>query len=235
MTYSSVKRLKQFTQVDPEDLSLTQTEIDGLMSSLLGQAKDRIDAYCHRQKHGFDYYQDQTLTLDGKNGDKKMLYLPSPVHSVSQVKENGTTLDLTGYEWKSHGSLIRTGGSGRRDWGVGSNSQPYSGSDPPGLQSRQKSVWREGYNNITVTLTFGYHPHPADPEMGFNTDQYALPRDILKAELKLADHTLQGLLAKRENTTIQTDDMEVSLNAPVSMTEEVKMDLSKHRTRRLIG
>jgi frataxin-like iron-binding protein CyaY len=235
-TYASVDRLQEYTQVEATDLSLTSDEFSRLCEALLGSAKDQIDAYTGRQTWGFDLHDGVTISLDGKNGDRKMLNLPHPVHSVSTVKEGGSTLaEGDEFEWKEHGSLIRTGASGgnRRNYGVGgASSRLGQNSSPPGLQSKQKAVWSAGYNNVEVTLTFGYYPHPDDPTQGWSASDPALPRDILKAELKLADHELQGLLSKRENTTIQTDEFEVDVNTPVSMTKEVQMDLEQYKDRR---
>ena len=233
MTYASLERLKAFTQVDPGDLALSDEEFDDLCQTLLGAAKDQIDAYTGRQRWGFDLHEEETLDLDGKNGDRKMLNLPSPVHEVHSVEEDGTLLtEGDAYEWKPHGSLVRTGTAarGRRSYGTG-GSVSYGSGKPPGLQSKQKAVWSAGYNNVEVTLTFGYHPHPDAPD-SWSSEEWSVPRDVVKAEMKLADHELQGLLAKRESTTVQVDDFTVELQTPISMTEEVKQDLEQHRDRR---
>ena len=232
MTYSSLERVKAYTQVEPTDLNKTEEEFNQLIQTLMGSAKDQIDAFCSRNTWGFDLQEEETLHLDGKNGDRKMLHLPAPVHEVQSVEEDGNTLtEGQDYQWKPHGSLIRTGGGkGRRSYGVGSGRQ-YGSGTPPGLQSKKKSVWSAGYNNVEVTLTFGYHDQPDEPDT-WSIEEYALPRDILKAELKLVDHELQGLLSKRENTTVQTDDFEVQANLPVSMTEEIENILAEHTVKR---
>lgn len=143
MSYSSTEGVKDYVQVGPNDLGLSDsTDSDGdgtsdweeFLQTLQEMAKDRIDQFCQRD---FDHHQGETVILDGKG--KTVLRLPHPVLSVSSVQESQTTLDehdpVTGstgeFQWTEAGTLIRKGGT-----------------------------WPDGYQNVKAVLDYGYTSPP---------------------------------------------------------------------------
>lgn len=227
MAYSILADLKRFTQVEPSDLNISDSDDpqgtgdsswDLLLEDLQAKAKARVDGYCQRD---FELHESETLELDGRG--RTVLNLPNPVHSVSSVSEDGDTLtEGDQYEWKTHGSLIKTGANSPGT--VRTSYREYGSGSPPGL-AREKYQWEDGYNNVSVTLTYGYHPLDSGQTP-------AVPEDVAHAEMLLVDHTLQGMLSKRESTVVQVDEFSVTVNIPVAMNREVREILQPHKDRR---
>ncbi|MFD1515662.1 hypothetical protein [Halomarina rubra] len=99
------------------------------------QAKARIDEFCGRD---FEDHASDTVTLDGGARGKRILYLPSPVRSVSEVRIDGEALAASTYRAKPSGQLIRLGTDG------------------------SEARWPAGYGNIAIDLDWGYQTPPAD-------------------------------------------------------------------------
>lgn len=215
---STVSELKDYIQVQPKDLGLSDTadgDGDGtsdweeFLAQLQDKAKSRIDSYCQRD---FEHHQDEKVTLSGKRGHSKVLRLPHPVLSVSSITIEGNTVDSDSYEWQQGGSLIKTGPDpelGRTHIKSGYGNLPSVGT------TRGKHTWPSGYNNIEVTLDYGYQ---------------SPPEDVVEAEMKLVDHTLVGMAQKREAPIVQTDDFSVTANIPVAMNKEIKEMLRPYRS-----
>lgn len=230
MSYSTLEDLKRFTQVEPNDLSISDSDDpqgtgdsswDLLLEDLQTQAKDRIDSYCFGQapiQGDFLLHESETIHLDGEG--QPVLNLPSPVRSVSTVKVDDETLtEGEDYEFKQFGSLIRTGQSSvRPDY--------YGGGGPPGLESDRQRVWPTGFNNVEVTLSFGWD----DPGGTAPTR----PEDVIQAEMMIVDHTLQGMLSKRESTVVQVDEFSVEVNLPVAFNREVRGMLSTWKNKEVV-
>jgi len=220
--YSSKKRVKQQTQVEGDNLNLTSSEFDDLITTLLKQSRDKIDSYCRRD---FNLHTEETILLDG--GDQQSINLPSPVHTVSEVKEDGNLVDSSDYEWTPYGTLTKTAEESV------SRQYHYSATDPVGT-SLTKKAWSEGTNNIEVTLTYGYYQAPEDPADTYPDERWIIPEDVLGAEVKMVDDALQGLLSRRENTTLQIDDFTVETNLPqVTLTQDQRDMLEEHRVKGL--
>lgn len=230
MSYSTLDDLKRFTQVEPNDLSISDSDDpqgtgdsswDLLLQDLQDKAQDRIDSYCFGQspiQRDFLLHESETIHLDGEG--QPVLNLPAPVRSVSTVKVDDETLtEGEDYEYKRFGSLIRTGQESVRPG-------TYGGGGPPGLESKSQRVWPAGFNNVEVTLSFGWD------DVG-GTDP-TRPEDIIMAEEMIVDHTLQGMLSKRESTVVQVDEMSVTVNIPVAFNREIKEILAPYKSKGVI-
>ena len=220
--YSSTQRVKQQTQVEGDNLNLSTEDFDDLITTLLRQSRDKIDSYCRRD---FNLHESETIELDGKG--EQSINLPDPVHTVTEVKEDGTVVDPDDYEFKPYGTLTKTA-----EESVGRHYH-YSATDPVGTSLTDKA-WSKGTNNIEVTLTYGYYQAPKDPTGSYPDERWIIPEDVLAAEVRMVDDALQGLLSRRENTTLQIDDFTVETNLPqVTLTQDQKDMLAEHRVKGL--
>lgn len=208
--YSTLEQVKRNIQVGNEELGISDTDTDGdgttqwdeLLKGLQDRARSKIETFCQRD---FAHHQGVTVTLDGKG--KTVIRAPHPIISISSVSVDGQALtEGDDYIFKEGGSLVKTGNA--------SSGSVVGGGTPPGLVTKSKPTWPDGYGNIEVTLTHGYQ----DP-----------PGDVVDAEISLIDHTLVGYVSKREAPVVQTDDFSVSANIPISMNQEIKDQLRSYK------
>lgn len=174
------------------------------LEKIQSRMKSRIDEYCGRD---FEDHAGDTVTLNGGANGKRILDLVDeagePVRSVSEVRVDGEVVPTDKYV-VDDGQLIRT--------------------EPPqvdavdalarGTEVSGRPEWETGYGNIAVDLDWGYQSPPAD---------------VVEAELKLVAHTVTGLNQLREGMIVQQDDVDVSVQLPEAMTQEVKELLRHHR------
>lgn len=205
--YASRERVGAYLQVEASDLAVDdqttdadgKTDWDYLIEALQAKAKAQIDAFCHRD---FEPYTAATITLNGGH-HSRVLRLPNPVRAVTEVREAGTALEESAFAWQPDGSLIKLSDS--------SSSRPavYGAGTPVGLHSKRQPVWNPGYGNIEVDLDYGYQEGQA-------------PEPIQQAEIMLVDHSLVGLIQKRESPIVQSDDYQIDANIPISLTDEIR-------------
>lgn len=218
-SYATKEEIKKYTQVDNGDLGVSDSsspsDWDNLLDALLDRASSRVDTITQRD---FAHHQAETLLLDGLG--KRVLKLPHPVISVSTVKEDGTTLTEgrdEDYVWQLGGSLIAMSHPGQqvvRTRTIGSGTPPTGFGPDTTRAGGRKPVWQNDYQNVEVTLDYGY----SSP-----------PEDVVDAVLHLVDHTLVGMVQKRQAPIVQTDNFEVSANIPESLNREVKEMLAPYR------
>lgn len=202
--YADPAEVEDFVQTQPTNFSLGTSGSPSEWREFLEQrqkdAKDRIDAYCDRD---FEDHVGDTVTRDGGDGSKRILSIPSPARSVTEVRVEGDILDADSYVVKESGQLIRDYGS------------PHLFRERRRFSSkRKKPTWLSGYGNIEVDLDWGYQQPPGE---------------IAKAEKMLVDHTVVGLTQKREGMFIEENDISVRINIPIAMNSEIRSILDRHK------
>lgn len=209
--YADPAEVEAYVQTQPTNFSLGTTGSPSEWREFLEQrqidAKNRIDSYCDRD---FEDHTGETVTLDGGDGSKRILSIPSPARNVQAVRVEGSALSSDDYVVKESGQLIREHGapetllrSREQRHGFG-----YS------KCHRYKPTWWCGYGNIEVDLDWGYQQPPLE---------------IAEAEKKIVDHTLVGMTQKREGMFIEENDISVRVNIPVAMNNEIRAMLDRHK------
>lgn len=141
-TYADATTVKNRSGVAADDLGLTSAEFDALISTLNGQASDRIESYCRRD---FEDHPDDVVSIDG-NGRSSIRLPGYPVRSIASVEVGESkprTLDPSTYRVQDNPAM------------PGENS---------GVLERKRAVWPEGWENVTVTYTWGYTNAPDSVE-----------------------------------------------------------------------
>lgn len=148
MTYADSDVVKELSGVSANDLPNVQNDsaLDSLITKLNDRAKSLIDEYCQRD---FDEHTGATTTLDG-NG-KSEISLPRhangdglyyPIIEITDLKQNDSSLSADKYRIKQ---------------------TPNSRGDRnPGIIEKRYGLWPEGWENIEVTLTWGYASPPEE-------------------------------------------------------------------------
>lgn len=148
MTYADADMVKERSGVSANDLNNVQnsSELDNLISRLNDRAQSLIDEYCQRD---FEQHSGETVKVDG-NG-RTELSLPQqaaadglfyPIINLTEVKLNGNALGASDYRIKP---------------------QPNALSDRnAGIIERKHARWPEGWENIEVTLDWGYSSPPPE-------------------------------------------------------------------------
>lgn len=203
LVYAAPAEVERYVQTQPSNLGLATTgspsEWRLFLEARQEDAKARIDSFCDRD---FEDHPGDTVTLDGGDGSKRILRIPSPVQSVTEVRVDGTLLSEGDYVVKDSGQLLR-------DYG-----NPHLFQERRRFSDRRrKPTWLRGISNIDVSLDWGYETPPSE---------------ISEAEKKLVDHTLVGLTQKREGLFIEENDISVSVNIPTAMNSEIRNMLSRH-------
>lgn len=205
--YADPAEVEAYVQTQPTNFSLGTTgspsEWREFLEARQKDAKSRIDSYCDRD---FEDHPADTITLDGGDGSKRILSIPSPARNVQAVRVEGSTLSSDDYHVKESGQLIRDHGAPetlRR-----SREQRF------GTSGHRKPTWWSGYGNIEVDLDWGFQ----EP-----------PHEIAEAEKKIVDHTLVGMTQKREGMFIEENDISVRVNIPVAMNSEIRSMLDRHK------
>jgi hypothetical protein len=146
MSYADSQTVKERSGVSANDLNNVQnsSELDNLISRLNDRAKSLIDEYCQRD---FEEYTGETVKVDG-NG-RSELSLPQyaagdglyyPIISISSVSLNGNALDASDYRIKPQPNALSNRNAG--------------------VIERKNARWPEGWENIEVTLDWGYQSPP---------------------------------------------------------------------------
>jgi hypothetical protein len=152
--YADPTVVKQTTGITPDDLSnvADATELDALLLDLNKRVSEAIERYTDRT---FEDHPNVTDSFDGNdrlNDDGNgVLRLPNtPVRSISEVEVTGTVLDPADYRLAKPGV---------------------------GLIERKNAVFPRGWENVTVTYTWGY----ASPPGGVKRVAEDLIADALRA------------------------------------------------------
>lgn len=199
--YADPDDVLRYVQTDPNNLGQSETDLVAFVQDLQVKAKARIDEYVDRSD--FEDHAGDTVTLNGGPDGQRILELPSPVRSVTEVRVDGDVVPSDEYVVDGD-QLIRTEPPTVDAVDV----LARDGTSPP------RPHWETGYQNIAVDLDWGYQSPPAD---------------VAEAEMKLVNNTLQGLGQMREGLVIQQDDVDVSVSLPEAMTPEIKQMLRAHR------
>jgi len=205
--YAEPSALESYVQQDNDTFSLSDSFDDPtawqqFLEARQVEAKARIDEYTGRD---FEDHAGDTVTLDGGASGKRILDLPEPTRSVSEVRVDGEVVPTDEYVVvAADAQLIRT--------------------EPPEVDAverlaqdtaeKSRPEWETGYQNIQVDLDWGFQSPPAD---------------IAEAETKLVNNTLSGLAQMREGMIVQQDDVDVTVNLPSAMTAEIRGMLKAHR------
>ena len=147
MSYADSATVKELSGIAANDLDNVQNSsaLDTLISKLNDRAKSAIDEYCQRD---FEHHPGETVKVDGSGRTDLSLPRQSagdglyyPILSLTSVKLNGSALDSDGYRIKQ---------------------QPNSKKNRnAGIIERKYARWPKGWENIEVTLDWGY-PNPPD-------------------------------------------------------------------------
>lgn len=199
--YADPDDVLRYVQSEANNLGQSETDLVAFVQDLQAKAKARIDEYVDRSD--FENHPGDTVTLNGGPDGRRILELPSPVRSVTEVRVDGDVVPSDEYVVDGD-QLIRT--------------EPPTADVVDALardeSSPSRPEWEAGYQNIAVDLDWGYQSPPAD---------------VAEAEMKLVNNTIQGLAQMREGLVIQQDDVDVSINFPEAMTPEIKQMLRAHR------
>lgn len=142
-SYGVDARIKRKARVDQDDLKLSQSDFDTLVSKLNEQASDRVDTYCGR-----DFTQHDTSTISVVGNGRPRIPLPIyPIRSITEVKEDDNTVDASDYR-------------------LAGDQGPFAGSRNSGVLVRVGGVWdqpvKTGDRNIEVTADWGFTNPPDD-------------------------------------------------------------------------
>lgn len=220
--YAEPADVEQYIQTQPENFGLDATgsqptEWREFLESVQVLAKQRIDSYCERD---FEEHTDATITRSSGDGTDKLIPIPAPVITLSEVRLDGTPLDANSYTLQS-GYLARSRGPLRTVTG-GINDQYEYGYDHARFDGFDvdRGAWPVGDDNVEIDLDYGY----AQP-----------PTDIPEAEIKLVDHTLVGMSQKREGMVVQAGDVSAQINLPITMTTEIRRMLDRHTSMEMFS
>lgn len=206
-TYADPTIIKETSGVSPSDLPLEpgdgeseEERFDALLSELNERASSLIDGFCQRD---FALHENETVVLDGnrrrtirlsqanpaEGSDSGPFY---PVVSINRIELGGSELNSDQYRVNRNAS--------------GSNS---------GILERRAGRWPSGWENIEVTLDWGFEEPPGEI------------RSVAE------DLVTDALLSAKQNETysgansISMDGFSVSF--PERVPEEYEERLKKHR------
>lgn len=203
--YAKPADMEEYVQTDANQFSLSTSGSPSdwrtFLEKIQVRMKERIDEYTGRD---FEDHPNDTVTLNGGATSKRILELPEPTRSVSEVRVDGDVVASDEYVVDEN-QLIRVDPS---------TADVVSELAQRGSVNEGRPEWDTGYGNIAVDLDWGFT---------------APPSDIVEAELKLVAHTVAGLAQLREGMVVQQDDIDVAVQLPEAMTPEIKELLSHHR------
>lgn len=213
--YAEPAVMEAYVQTDANQFSLSTTgtpsEWRQFLEGIQTRMKARIDEFCNRD---FEDHAGDTITFDGGAEGKRLLYLPTPARTVSEVRVDGSALDTDQWAVSQGDQLVRL------DPDADSTSWTAAVERMADDPTDDRPAWPTGYGNIAVDLDWGY----TSP-----------PEDVVEAELKLVAHTVQGLAQMREGMIVQQDDVDVAIQLPKAMTPEIRGLLGEHRARGRMG
>ena len=203
MTYADVQTVKERSGVSANDLNNVQNEtaLDDLISRLNKRAKSLIDEYCQRD---FEEHAGETIKVDG-NG-RTELSLPQqaaadglfyPIINLTDVKLNSNTLDASDYRIKPQPNALSNRNAG--------------------VIERKNARWPEGWENIEVTLDWGYSSPP--------------PEIKSVAESLIVDQLLNAVQDSKSSgaDSISMDGFSVSFSQRMRLNERHKEELDNFR------
>ena len=138
--YAEPAALEAYVQQDADTFGLSDsfddpTDWRTFLEARQVEAKARIDEYVGRD---FEDHPGDTVALDVGPMSTRFLSLPTPVHTVSEVRVDGEALPADQYLVRG-GQIVRVA------------------SEDSDLEH-----WPAGYDNVTVDLDWGYQTPPAD-------------------------------------------------------------------------
>jgi len=203
MTYADSQTVKQLSGVAASDIGNVSntTELDNLISRLNDRAKSLIDEYCQRD---FEEHLGEAVPVDG-NG-RTELSLPQyaagdglyyPIINLDTVTLNGNALDASDYRIKPQPNALTNRNAG--------------------IIERKNARWPEGWENIEVTLDWGYSSPPEEVKS--------------VAESLIVDQLLDATQAEKGSgaTSISMDGFSVSFSERMTLNDEQKERLGRFR------
>lgn len=203
MSYGDSTVIKQRSGIEASDIGnvSNSSELDTLISNLNDRAKSLIDEHCQRD---FDEHTGETVKADG-NG-RNELSLPQyaagdglyyPIINLSSVSLNGNPLDASDYRIKPQPNALSNRNAG--------------------VIERKRAIWPEGWENIEVTLDWGYQSPPEEVK--------SIAESLVVDQLLDAAQAEQGSGA----TSISMDGFSVSFSERMTLNEEQKQRLGRFR------
>jgi len=203
MSYGDSTVIKQRSGIEASDIGnvSNSSELDTLISNLNDRAKSLIDEHCQRD---FDEHTGETVKADG-NG-RNELSLPQyaagdglyyPIINLSSVSLNGNALDASDYRIKPQPNALSNRNAG--------------------VIERKNARWPEGWENIEVTLDWGYSNPPEEVK--------SIAESLVVDQLLDAAQAEQGSGA----TSISMDGFSVSFSGRMTLNEEQKQRLGRFR------
>lgn len=203
MTYADAQTVKELSGVGPNELNniTTQAELDSLITRLNERAKSAIDEYCQRD---FDYHPGVTIKVDG-NG-RQELSLPQfaaadglfyPIVNLTSVSINGDALDSSDYRIKRQPNALNERNAG--------------------IIERKWARWPKGWENIEVTLDWGYETPPEEVK--------SIAESLIIDQLLNAAGASHGSGAE----SISMDGFSVTFGKRIRLTEDHKARLRQVR------
>lgn len=203
MTYADADTVKELSGIEANDLGnvSNSSELDSLISKLNDRAKSLIDEYCQRD---FGEHLAETVDVDG-NG-RRELSLPDaaagdglyyPIISLSTVKIDDSALDADDYRIKPQPNALANRNAG--------------------VIERKNARWPEGWENIEVTLDWGYSA-PPDEVKGI-------------AETLIVDQLLNAAQASKSSgaESVSMDGYSVTFGKRMRLSDEHKSRLARFR------
>jgi hypothetical protein len=203
MTYADADTVKELSGVSANDLDNVQnsSELDTLISKLNDRAKSVIDEHCQRD---FEEHLGETVTVDG-NG-RTELSLPQhasgdglyyPIINLSSVKLSGSSLDASDYRIKPQPNALSNRNAG--------------------VIERKYARWPRGWENIEVTLDWGYSSPPDEVTS--------------IAEKLIVDQLLDAAQASKSSgaESVSMDGYSVSFGHRMTLNEEHQERLKRFR------
>lgn len=203
MTYADAATVKELSGVSANDLNniANSSELDSLISKLNDRAKSVIDEYCQRD---FGEHAGETVKVDG-NG-RTELSLPQqaagdglyyPIINLSSVKLNGSSLDASDYRIKPQPNALSNRNAG--------------------VIERKHARWPKGWENIEVTLDWGYSSPPEEVKS--------------IAESLIVDQLLNAAQASKSSgaESVSMDGYSVSFSQRMRLNEEHQQRLNNFR------
>jgi len=203
MTYADSDVVKQRSGVAASDIAnvSSTSEFNDLIDSLNDRAKSLIDEHCQRD---FEEHADETTKVDG-NG-RRELSLPQyasgdglyyPIISISSLKLNDNAVDASDYRIKPQANALNNRNAG--------------------IIERKAGRWPEGWENIEVTLTWGYSNPP--PEIKSIAEQLIIDQLLNASQNDSSDGA----------ESISMDGFSVSFSKRMRLSDEHKERLKRFR------
>jgi hypothetical protein len=203
MSYGETTVIEQRSGIEASDLGNVSdsSELKTLISNLNDRAKSLIDEYCQRD---FEEHLGETTTVDG-NG-RRELSLPQyasgdglfyPIISLASVSLNGNALDASDYRIKPQPNALSNRNAG--------------------VIERKNARWPRGWENIEVTLDWGYESPPEEVK--------SIAESLVVSQLLDAAQAEKGSGA----SSISMDGFSVSFSERMRLNDEHKQRLSRFR------